>query len=593
MGILESFNEIILSDSIFFIPDYQRAYAWEEKQIEDLVEDVKGVLDENVEHYLGQLTLKKEKFNLKKYSIYEVIDGQQRITSLILLFMAFAEVYQESKKHLLIEDKSVQKNFKEKYNINFTFENFPILIPSELNRSTFLELANGKDIAREDTDLKTNGNLVYAYNRFRDFMKKTSSVGEEEYWKLVNDLLLMVEFDITQENFIQDDYTATKIFLSLNDRGKPLSILERLKGLFMYYDMKDLEGDLQDEINNNFAEAYKNYDYIISKDDVAKNLRFKEGTLLNYFYHYVWKYLNINFSLDISYDYDKPPESIYDDIRSAIKKLTTDELHEFIKIFVNEFSAFTNAFKELLYQEDNIRLNKIIYMLPLSARPYPLLIGFWKQNQLTEEILSLIEKIDMFIYKARGTDPRAKLYRKVISKIVFLEKNSNVDIKYSQIKEKIEEFLNRFKTSCDERHTQLTKYIFWHYSKIEYDDNYEWLCEDIYEKLEIEHILSLDEENYKDYGFENLDEYEELKDDIGNLTILQERLNKLADDKSPPEKAKIYLHGQNGNEKILELNKELGTDILDAFGNSFNKNHLIERNEKIMEFVKEYWDIDF
>lgn len=71
-------NNIFDTDMEYIIPLYQRAYAWEDKQLTQLIEDIEDV-DEDTNYYIGSLIVSKENGR------YEVVDGQQRLTSLYLL----------------------------------------------------------------------------------------------------------------------------------------------------------------------------------------------------------------------------------------------------------------------------------------------------------------------------------------------------------------------------------------------------------------------------------------------------------------------------------------------------------------------------
>jgi len=76
--IIERNENIFDIDGEYIIPLYQRAFAWEEKQLIQLVEDIKDVAD-GANYYIGSLVVSK------KDNKYEVVDGQQRLTSLYLL----------------------------------------------------------------------------------------------------------------------------------------------------------------------------------------------------------------------------------------------------------------------------------------------------------------------------------------------------------------------------------------------------------------------------------------------------------------------------------------------------------------------------
>ena len=72
----------------YVIPRYQRAYAWEDKEIVQLIDDIDGIgLSEN--YYLGSLVVSKVK---DKSETYEVVDGQQRLTTLYILLQYLASI---------------------------------------------------------------------------------------------------------------------------------------------------------------------------------------------------------------------------------------------------------------------------------------------------------------------------------------------------------------------------------------------------------------------------------------------------------------------------------------------------------------------
>ena len=71
-------GNIFDTDIVYTIPLYQRAYAWEDKQLVQLIEDIQDAADDT-NYYIGSLIVSKQSGK------YEVVDGQQRLTSLFLL----------------------------------------------------------------------------------------------------------------------------------------------------------------------------------------------------------------------------------------------------------------------------------------------------------------------------------------------------------------------------------------------------------------------------------------------------------------------------------------------------------------------------
>jgi uncharacterized protein with ParB-like and HNH nuclease domain len=84
---LGPFKELVVWEKVFQIPLYQRNYSWEKSQLEDLWDDL-IYLDIGKKHYFGTILLKKsgtKQSGLKTFDVYEIIDGQQRITTILIL----------------------------------------------------------------------------------------------------------------------------------------------------------------------------------------------------------------------------------------------------------------------------------------------------------------------------------------------------------------------------------------------------------------------------------------------------------------------------------------------------------------------------
>ena len=82
----------IFADQVYRVPDYQRGYAWEERQWNDLLEDL-DLLPEGRTHFTGTLILRSygtsaERIldrNMQSYEVFDIIDGQQRLTTIVIL----------------------------------------------------------------------------------------------------------------------------------------------------------------------------------------------------------------------------------------------------------------------------------------------------------------------------------------------------------------------------------------------------------------------------------------------------------------------------------------------------------------------------
>lgn len=106
---LQSLSEIF-NNKIFRIPDFQRGYSWEERQLDDFWEDIQNLSPDKI-HYIGLLTVEPIKScdiqNVEKWkddlwllkkgmSAYYVIDGQQRLTTLIILLHEILRTFDDN-----------------------------------------------------------------------------------------------------------------------------------------------------------------------------------------------------------------------------------------------------------------------------------------------------------------------------------------------------------------------------------------------------------------------------------------------------------------------------------------------------------------
>ena len=113
----------IFTERLLRIPDYQRGYAWTERQLKDYWIDI-DQLEVGNNHYFGVLTLEtvdKKKYNKwdddlwiiesKSYEPNYVVDGQQRLTTTIILIQAIIESLDENKKLNYTSAEDIRKKF--------------------------------------------------------------------------------------------------------------------------------------------------------------------------------------------------------------------------------------------------------------------------------------------------------------------------------------------------------------------------------------------------------------------------------------------------------------------------------------------------
>lgn len=137
MNSLQNLSTIFIK-KIFYIPDYQRGYAWINDQREDLIEDIEDILrirNQGIDymHYTGTIVAKKlpEKLNCngESFDKYEIVDGQQRLTTLNIFLNEISNNYlnlgeKDTAKNLHKNYIEIDKDIHNRLNLNNSLSNF-------------------------------------------------------------------------------------------------------------------------------------------------------------------------------------------------------------------------------------------------------------------------------------------------------------------------------------------------------------------------------------------------------------------------------------------------------------------------------------
>lgn len=147
---IEGFKKLV--EKRLIIPSYQRPYTWNYKNIDKMIEDFNEFLESNnQEYYMGSVLLHKEKDE------YNIIDGQQRITSLIILSLALKlDDYKNDIKYKnLISKKRIKENYDYLQNMAFNdklkeiFEKicFTVIVTENVDDAfTFFDTQNSRGV---------------------------------------------------------------------------------------------------------------------------------------------------------------------------------------------------------------------------------------------------------------------------------------------------------------------------------------------------------------------------------------------------------------------------------------------------------------
>ncbi|GAA7337538.1 DUF262 domain-containing protein [Helicobacter pylori] len=234
----------VIEKGVFEIPSYQRGYAWQERQLKDFWNDLEHVskLGDKF-HYMHSLTLRKSE-NEFEDSAFEIIDGQQRLaTSLILLGLLAKITQNKDPKYSLINLEPIL-SYKY-YGLNEAFR--AIMEEEKIFQTSFYAK-----------------NLIDAYAFFKEKISDTP-VGTLE--KMFDALIKKMLFSVVELNDNRIDPFSS--FETINNRGKDLSTLELFKNRLHFVAHKICNGQkletLQQEINKTYTIVY--YDLRSFEDD--------------------------------------------------------------------------------------------------------------------------------------------------------------------------------------------------------------------------------------------------------------------------------------------------------------------------------------
>ena len=219
----------------FLIPDYQRPYAWGETECQTLWDDIfsfaipdegRTEFDSNSEYFLGPIVTFKN-----SVSKMEVIDGQQRLTTLMLLLRAFYEKFGHMQDKASVATKQNIEKCIWKTDEFGEPDMSALKIDSEVatdkDKDEFLEILK-TGVVKPGQKSRYAANYRFFQNCIDDFLAKYPTYFAYLPTRIMNNCILL---PIEAES--QD--TALRIFSTLNDRGMPLSDSDIFKAQFYKY----------------------------------------------------------------------------------------------------------------------------------------------------------------------------------------------------------------------------------------------------------------------------------------------------------------------------------------------------------------------
>ncbi|ABG86030.1 DUF262 domain-containing HNH endonuclease family protein [Clostridium perfringens] len=565
-------KDLLSNKFLFEIPDYQRAYSWTKENLKQLVEDIwesvelnkargNKEFDQYEPYFLGSIVLCSKEYKDDGCGIYDVIDGQQRLTSIIMLIAAIRDLidneeYKKVLSDLIYQKPNVLMGIKES-----------IRVKARGKEEEFFKkyiLTNGGTELVKDLDMEelseAKQNMVNAIEVFRDsFFNENGELLEEKLNEFIVYLLQKVVLVvITTESFT----SAFRLFNVINARGLPLTDSDLLKSENLRV--------MNPEIRKEYTDIWESHEQDLGKEKLDQIIGFMRTMKLK----------------------NKVEESVYEEFS---KKIFRNEPEYLGVNFVNHLTAVKALYDKYIIDgnlegvsEEEKSYYKNLINIMREFLPYDdwmaAVIRFaekFNDDKLVLEFVKVLEK-RLVIDWVNGNSFADRLNRVYGILEVIEEKDSLEEIKEAPVflydLERTTAYFENALNDIDfysKGRMMIPKYIF---VRLDMEKRANEVL-DYSDKIMIEHVLPRNaKEAYWKDNF-SADQRRNWANKFGNLVIITGAKNTRANNKPFAEKVEQYLSKKSDfaiTKEVLELS-------------DWNMDSLKDRHESLVNRALELW----
>ncbi|MFC0044553.1 DUF262 domain-containing protein [Metabacillus iocasae] len=256
------FKDLFGSRFAFKIPGYQRQYSWEKDQQDQLFEDIKEAMnDEEDSYFLGSVILQVISQKSDESGVYDVVDGQQRITTLTILLAVMRDLVSVPGAKRVLQSKMYQEANP--------YEDKPETVRLRVrdrDYSFFKKhiLEEGGTLLQMDKNLtESQQRMKQAITIFQSKFYNSSELNEELLDKMIQFILNRCMFVYVKTGTFT---SAFRLFSILNDRGMPLSNADLLKSANL--------GEIADTELNHYQNLWETMEEELGREELEKLLAF-------------------------------------------------------------------------------------------------------------------------------------------------------------------------------------------------------------------------------------------------------------------------------------------------------------------------------
>lgn len=573
--------------NFYVVPDYQREYVWTEVQINQLLDDIYEEFDfnPNKEYFIGSTVVFKN-----NDGFYELIDGQQRTTSIFLIICAFKKIYRERE----IDTDTIERMIKDKTvnSLGDSVDCYKLELQYKDSSNILSKIAN--NLERPENLTGSAERLYNAYENVISFLKNRFKEDEDpvqlkKFFVYIFRKLKFIQIETPEIN------DALKIFETINERGVGLNPMDLLKNLLFrqvnrndFNSLKDKWKTLIKLLEKNNEKPLRFLRYFIMSNYKVNNQRGEEIIREEEIYKWFIRPENV-----AQCNYEKEP-------------------FEFVELLLENATCYINFFKGLnkdgsknVYLDNISKLGggafkqHLILLLAGRNLPQDLFNRFAKQietlvfyyfitKEPTKEFERNFSKWAKSVLRIKSREELNNFVKENIQPVITSKENEYklyfTETRQNSLQQyRIRYILAKIAQYLDQE--RLGSYI------PQVLDNY------ITKGVEIEHILPFNptESLRNEIG----EEYDDLKIRLGNLTLLEKTMN-------------IVVGNDFFSKKVIEYSKSpfyISKSIagLDTIGiNSsvtrlnlklrsyeyWNKETIIDRQNLLYELSKDIWKIE-
>ena len=567
------------ADALYKIPQYQRPYKWENEQVDKLWDDIYEAYENGEENYfLGSIITAKPRDN-EKSAYVDVVDGQQRLTTLMILFCVVRDLFPDINQnidddnHFAVDidtiNSSISLHGKSKRLKLFTHRqhqsDFESLI---LNKDTKLNNKPYKYQIRTDEEPKYK--FINTSFIFRTKLEELGKVESEKLIDFIFNQVKIIRIDCKNREF------AIKLFQVLNDRGMDLTAADLIKSFLIEKLYNKYKGDQE-------TTKLKEDQFISDWREMEQNIKNSDLNLNELFIIYEYYILGQN-----------PKKSLYDELQNAFKNKDPNEV-------INDIKIFANTYYDKIFENDDkvlcsfwyIRWNMYWKSILLAA----IHTGYEEYEELKHELRRFY-----YLYWIAG---------KTLSQIKQTSFNL---IRWVKEKKSIEDISNELNNKIDNdgiiglatqnlisEHIASERWIKPLLIVLEYNvtDDSKLSFIELNKDLHLEHILPIKYEKYEEWNHISKEEAATWLNSAGNLTLLSGAKNIEASNN--PFNTKIDVYKGKGkyeqkNEKITAflITQSIVKDFEnEKYDEEWNVDSMINRWEWFFTEVGEILEVDF